>query len=44
MAKPDSQQKQHSKTRRTDIVVFRTSPITCSMLLVSENEDFEFHH
>jgi hypothetical protein len=31
MAEPDSKQKQHSKTR-TDMLVFRTSPITCSCI------------
>ena len=33
VAEPESKQKQHSKTRRIDMLVFRTSPITCSMLL-----------
>ena len=34
VAESDSKQKQHSKTRRTGMLVFRTRPITCSMLLV----------
>ena len=33
LANPNSKQKQHSKTRRTDMFVFRTSPMTYSMLL-----------
>jgi hypothetical protein len=36
---PNSKQKQNSKTRRTDKLVFRTSPIG-STLLVCENADF----
>ena len=35
VAEPDSEEKRHSKIRRTDILEFWTSPIvTCSMLLV----------
>ena len=32
VAEADSKQMQYSKTRRTDMLVFRTRPITCSML------------
>ena len=32
VADPNSKQMQHSKTRRTDMLVFRTRPIACSML------------
>jgi len=46
VAEPESKQKQHSKNRRTDMLVFETRPITCLMLLICENEDFRSkeHH